>query len=172
MDEEMINNLSSMLKNGNIPDNLKDIVSNFSGNSAQNQPNSSSTNIDPNMIASLLSSLNNSSNNTAPSSDTTSNIDMETILKMKTIIDKMNKNQNDPRANLLKSLKHHPAKSGKSDWSDFQPEPESAALSVCCESDLPDGWHARITAYTIRLQTRLRTVSPRDGLWPAYRPFV
>ena len=106
MDEDMINNLSSMLKNGNIPDNIKDIMSSFSNNSNENKTNSSSNNIDPNMISSLLSSLNlNSSDNSDANSNSTSNIDMETIFKMKSIIDKMNKNQNDPRANLLRSLK-------------------------------------------------------------------
>ena len=33
------------------------------------------------------------------------NIDLNTMLKMKSIIDAMNKQQNDPRANLLRSLK-------------------------------------------------------------------
>ena len=105
MDEEMINNLNSILKNGNIPDNIKDIISNFSNNSTEEKTNSSSTTIDPNMISSLLSSFNNSSDNNNSNSEQTNNIDIETILKMKTIIEKMNKNQNDPRANLLRSLK-------------------------------------------------------------------
>ena len=33
------------------------------------------------------------------------NIDMDTMIKMKSIIDNMNKGQNDPRSNLLNSLK-------------------------------------------------------------------
>lgn len=106
MDEDMINNLSSMLKNGNIPDNIKDMISNFSNSSGEEKANSSSNNIDPNMISSLLGSLNsNSSSDNNSTSNTSSNIDIETIMKMKTIIDKMNINQNDPRANLLRSLK-------------------------------------------------------------------
>jgi len=106
MDEDMINNLSSMLKNGNIPDNIKDIMSNFSNNSGQQEGNSSSLNIDPNIISTLLSSLNKNTSGTSESTQNESNnIDIETILKMKTIIDKMNQNQNDPRANLLRSLK-------------------------------------------------------------------
>ena len=39
------------------------------------------------------------------SSSDVPNFDMETMLKMKSIIDNMNRSQNDPRANLLKSLK-------------------------------------------------------------------
>lgn len=106
MDEDMINNLTSMLKNSNIPDNLKDLVSNFSNNSKEQQENNSSPNIDPNMLSSLLSSFNtNTSSNSDENSNSGNNIDIETILKMKSIIDKMNKNQNDPRSNLLRSLK-------------------------------------------------------------------
>ena len=37
--------------------------------------------------------------------DTMPNIDMEMLLKMKTIMEKMNANKNDPRSNLLLSLK-------------------------------------------------------------------
>lgn len=50
-------------------------------------------------------------NNTTSSSDNTNqanpfgNIDMNTILKIKQIMEKMNKNKNDPRSNLLLSLK-------------------------------------------------------------------
>ena len=106
MDEDMINNLGSMLKNGNIPDNIKEIMSNLSNTHEENKSDSPSVNIDPNMLSSLLSSFNaNSSNNSNPNSNTANNIDMETIFKMKTIIDKINKNQNDPRSNLLRSLK-------------------------------------------------------------------
>ena len=53
-------------------------------------------------------SSNNSSREEPTSSETSSdmpNFDMATMLKMKSIIDNMNKSQNDPRANLLKSLK-------------------------------------------------------------------
>ena len=42
MDEEMLNNLSSMLKDGNIPDNIKDIMSNISKKNAESSNNSSS----------------------------------------------------------------------------------------------------------------------------------
>ena len=65
------------------------------------------------MINNLASMLNNKSNNSNSSSNSqkegtnnssTSNIDFETIMKMKTIIDKMNV-KDDPRSNLLLSLK-------------------------------------------------------------------
>lgn len=69
--------------------------------------------ISPDMINDLASMLNNKSNNSNSSSNSqkegtnnssTSNIDFETIMKMKTIIDKMNV-KDDPRSNLLLSLK-------------------------------------------------------------------
>ena len=69
--------------------------------------------ISPDMINNLASMLNNKSNNSNSSSNSqkegtnnssTSNIDFETIMKMKTIIDKMNA-KDDPRSNLLLSLK-------------------------------------------------------------------
>ena len=69
--------------------------------------------ISPDMINNLSSMLNNKSNNSNSSSNSqkegtnnssTSNIDFETIMKMKTIIDKMNV-KDDPRSNLLLSLK-------------------------------------------------------------------
>ena len=49
-------------------------------------------------------------NNTSTSSNTSNsnpfgNIDMNTILKIKQVMEKMNQNKNDPRSNLLLSLK-------------------------------------------------------------------
>lgn len=76
-------------------------------------------NISPDMVNNLFSMLNNSnsSGNTSDSSSDSSNsnnnqnnensssgIDIETIMRMKTIIDKMNV-KDDPRSNLLQSLK-------------------------------------------------------------------
>ena len=46
-----------------------------------------------------------SSSNSASSSNPFSNIDMNTILKMKQIMEKMNQKKDDPRSNLLLSLK-------------------------------------------------------------------
>lgn len=87
-----------------------------------------SNNISPDMINNLFNMLNNSSNsegntnnhqNSSPSpdyQDTTVNnngIDFETIMRMKTIIDKMN-TKDDPRSNLLQSLKPYLKDSRKS----------------------------------------------------------
>ena len=74
-------------------------------------------NVSPDMVNNLFNMLNNSnaSNNANSSSDSsnsndsqssennTSGIDIETIMRMKTIMDKMNA-KDDPRANLLQCL--------------------------------------------------------------------
>lgn len=49
--------------------------------------------------------FNNSNDSNMGNSNPFSNIDMNTILKMKQIMEKMNNNKNDPRSNLLLSLK-------------------------------------------------------------------
>lgn len=83
---EMFQKVSEMLKNNEIPDNIKSMMNNFAS-----EQNSSSTSQEP--------SSNATENEEMP------NIDLNTMLKMKSIIDSMNRQQNDPRANLLRSLK-------------------------------------------------------------------
>lgn len=75
-------------------------------------------NVSPDMVNNLFNMLNNSNssnnaNNSSDSSNSNTNqsnennsngIDIETIMRMKSIIDKMNV-KDDPRANLLQSLK-------------------------------------------------------------------
>lgn len=78
---EMVNNLFNMLNNSN---SSNDNSSNDNHNNYQSSDNSSN-----------YSNNDNSSNN---------GIDFETIMRMKSIIDKMNV-KDDPRSNLLQSLK-------------------------------------------------------------------
>lgn len=64
--------------------------------------------ISPEMINNLMGMLeNNTSKDTSntSSSSAPSDIDLETILKMKSIIDKINIKKDDPRSRLLLSLK-------------------------------------------------------------------
>lgn len=86
MNDEMFKNLSSMLGNANSSGDFNNVISNFASNF-----NSSNNNSDSN---------NNSSNNFD-----FSNIDMETIIKMKNIMGALNSKKDDPRSNLLLSLK-------------------------------------------------------------------
>lgn len=108
----------------NIINNFKNMLDNSNSNSDSNetQSNSSSNlNITPDMLSKLLGSIktmdntnnegnnkksNDSSvNNSSQSNDSFSNgIDLETILKIKTIMETLNK-KDDPRSNLLYSLK-------------------------------------------------------------------
>ncbi len=91
---EIMKKMNNMIKNNEIPDNVKNILNNLSSNTNAN--NSSSNNNIKNSGSPNFESDNTNNN---------FNIDMDTMLKMKSIIDSMNKSQNDPRANLLRSLK-------------------------------------------------------------------
>ena len=82
---DMIKNISKMINEGNIPDDMKNIINNISNNNTSSSSNDSST----------------------------PNIDFDTILKMKSIFEKMNSTE-DPRANLLRSLKPYLKDSRKS----------------------------------------------------------
>lgn len=82
---EILQKMNEMLKNNEIPDSIKNMMGNM--------------NLNANDMSSKTFTEQSSSENSVP------NFDMDTMLKMKTIIDNMNKTQNDPRANLLKSLK-------------------------------------------------------------------
>lgn len=104
IDENTMNNLKNMLQSGQLDDVVKqippDMINNFS-NMMNNNSNKSSEN---------ASQGNSTTNNVSSSNNSTSNgfdfskIDMNTMLKMKSIMEKMSSN-NDPRANLLYSLK-------------------------------------------------------------------
>ncbi len=87
---ELFSKFSNMINEGNIPDEMKNILSSLSSNSSNNDSSNTSNS--------------SSSNGSTSTSASDSSIDFETILKMKSMMDKM-KNVNDPRANLLLSLK-------------------------------------------------------------------
>lgn len=92
---ELFNKFSNMINEGNIPDEMKNILSSISSNNTHNTDSSEST-----------------SNSFNSQNSANSSIDFETIMKMKSIMDKMNSN-NDPRANLLLSLKPYLKESRK-----------------------------------------------------------
>lgn len=81
---DMMKNLSGMLDGKQIPDDVQ------------------------NMLSSLINSKkedSDSSNNTDSKSSDSPSIDPTTIFKIQNIMSAMNNNQNNPRANLLRSLK-------------------------------------------------------------------
>lgn len=105
---DLFNNVKNMVDSGNIPNELKEMLGNL------NNSNSSDTNTSPD-LSSLLSSFsnNNNKNENSNAENSNFNIDIGTILKMKSIIETMNK-KDDPRANLLYSLKPYLRESRKS----------------------------------------------------------
>lgn len=82
---ELFSKFENIVKEGNIPDEMKNILSSFSSNNSEKSSDSDNSKYD------------NSDNSNV-------NIDFETIMKMKSMIEKLN-NKDDPRANLLLSLK-------------------------------------------------------------------
>lgn len=116
--DDLFANVKKMVDSGNIPDDIKQMMNNFQNNSNSSnfsEPTSSQNSapdlnnilsqVSPEMInnlSSMLNSNNQSSNNSGNNNNF--NIDMNTIMKMKSIMENMN-NKNDPRANLLYSLK-------------------------------------------------------------------
>lgn len=96
-DENTMNKLKDMMNKGDLNDVISQIppemIQNFSSMMSQNQPNNSNIN---------NNHTNNVNNNN--SNFDFSQIDMNTILKMKSVMEKLN-TSNDPRSNLLYSLK-------------------------------------------------------------------
>ena len=103
----IMNQINSMLQNNEIPDDIKNMFNNFknssnSPKSEKDDKNSSSPN--SSSSSNNLNDLDNS-NNPSDTGSSTPEIDINTILKMKQIMDSMNSKKDDPRANLLMSLK-------------------------------------------------------------------
>lgn len=96
--------------NDNLNNSCRDISSD-SKNSA-NIGNIDFSNINIDAIKNILGQ--NSNSDSKKNNDSSSfNIDINTMLKMKSIIDAMNSQKDDPRANLLKSLKPYLKESRK-----------------------------------------------------------
>ena len=90
----LMNQINSMLQNNEIPDDIKNMINNFKNSSSSPKNEKDDKNSD-------------TSGSYSPE------IDINTILKMKQIIDSMNSNKDDPRANLLMSLKPYLKESRK-----------------------------------------------------------
>ena len=71
--------------------------------------------ISPEMIDNIMSVLNNNTHSDAQNTSTNSaDIDIDTILKMKSIMDKMNSKSNDSRSILLQALRPYLKESRRS----------------------------------------------------------
>lgn len=98
--EDMMNQFSDMINSSNHTNNT-----NTDSNTKNNIDFSK---ISPEMLNNIANMFNNSSGN----SNSASNMDINTLLKMKTIMEKMNSKDN-PRSNLLLSLKPYLKESRK-----------------------------------------------------------
>lgn len=113
LDENTMNNIKNMVDNGNLSGALSqispDVIQQFSSLLNSNNANSSSSNSSNEQNTSnnsndQTSKYSNNNNNNNNSGFDFSNIDPATIMKITSAFGKMN-NKNDPRANLLYSLK-------------------------------------------------------------------
>ena len=121
--DDLLANVKKMVNSGNIPDDIKQMMNNLQNNSQNSGASASTSNstpdlnnilsqVSPEMINNLSNMLNSNNQSNRQSNQNSSNsgnnnnfnIDMNTIMKMKSIMENMN-NKNDPRANLLYSLK-------------------------------------------------------------------
>ena len=109
-DDNTINKLKDMINKGELNDVISqippDMIQNFSSMMKNNSNNSNNTNNFNNSNDSNNTNNFDKSNNNQNSSNNFdfNNIDMNTIMKMKSVMEKLN-NSNDPRSNLLYSLK-------------------------------------------------------------------
>lgn len=108
----MSNNINDLFANLNVPDDVKQMINSGSSNDLNNllsqvspeMINNLSNILNSNAQTSSQNSSNQNINNSTSNNNNNFNLDMNTIMKMKSIMENMN-NKNDPRANLLYSLK-------------------------------------------------------------------
>lgn len=108
----MSNNINDLFANLNVPDDVKQMINSGSSNDLNNllsqvspeMINNLSNILNSNTQTSSQNSSNQNINNSTPNNNNNFNLDMNTIMKMKSIMENIN-NKNDPRANLLYSLK-------------------------------------------------------------------
>lgn len=110
--ENIMNKINEMLSSNDIPDDLKNMVnslkhSSSSNNSSSDHSSSSNSNNHSKDTSNIFSNINFNSQtgNDQKSNSSAPDIDINTMLKMKQVIDSMNANKDDPRTNLLLSLK-------------------------------------------------------------------
>lgn len=99
---DLMAKLNSMLGSDSA-NGLKDLINNFSSNNSTD--NSSSVNNSSGNNHSTTSNFNNFNDKNTENENSDFNIDFDTIMKMKSVMDAMNSKKNDPRAKLLMSLK-------------------------------------------------------------------
>ena len=104
IDENTMKNIKNMVDNGN----LSDAISNISPEMIQNFSKMLSNQAENKNANNKNSQSKNEEQNESKTENNTfdfSNLDMNTVMKMSSAINKMKDTKNDPRANLLNSLK-------------------------------------------------------------------
>ena len=106
IDENSINKLKDMMNKGDLSDIVSQIPPEMIQNFSSMMQNSSNTANSQNQQnhTDIHNNSNTANSNSNSNGFDFSSIDMNTILKMKSVMEKMN-TKNDPRANLLYSLK-------------------------------------------------------------------
>lgn len=105
--DSLLENVKKMVDSGNIPNDVQQMLNGLQNKNYEKPDLSSILNqVSPEMLNNLGNMLNSNNQTNSQSNENANNfnIDMNTIMKMKSIMDNMN-NKNDPRANLLYSLK-------------------------------------------------------------------
>ena len=111
INENTMNKLKDMMNKGDLSQIMSqippDMIQNFSSMMQNNNNNKNTANhTNPNASSNSVGSNEpiNSNSNSGSNNFDFSNIDMNTIMKIKSVMEQMN-NNNDPRSNLLQSLK-------------------------------------------------------------------
>lgn len=99
-DENTVNKLKDMMNKGD----LNDVISQIPPEMIQNFSSMMQNNSGPSANSNNNTQQSSSSNSSPNSGFDFSSIDMNTVMKMKSVMEKMN-SKNDPRSNLLYSLK-------------------------------------------------------------------
>lgn len=113
IDENTMKNIKNMVDNGNISDAISSISPEMIQNFSKMLSNQGNTN----QNESTNSQSQNNDNNQQTNNFDLSGIDMNTVMKMSSALGKMKNSKNDPRTNLLNSLKPYlrDSKKGKLD---------------------------------------------------------
>ena len=111
---EMMQNLNKMMNGKEIPENMKTMLQNMMNsssnlnNNAKSSTDTQDSRRDSHFNEDFSTTQHQEGENVQESTEGDNpfgNIDMGTIMKMKNIRDKLNSKKNDPRSNLLLSLK-------------------------------------------------------------------
>ena len=109
---KVVENLSSMINNDNIPDSVKELLANLKSSGDSNADHSSN-------VSEALSGFSNNDSSYDSNGSNNPQIDMDTMLKIGKIISLMNDSKNDDRSNLLLSLKPYLRESKKNKLSQY-----------------------------------------------------